>query len=491
MNIYYIHRFLLTVFTIYFICCCFFIKETNAQTTVGTLNISVNDLRTASEINIQLFDNTNFSISRVRLIEHNQNAFDWIGEIISDPESRVVISANNGSAVGILRTQQNIYELNIVENGSNTIIEYDPESFNSEIEPGAIIFQDSFESEPMLDNPLLKGAVTALPPIIDVMVLFTQEANNDVDDMEIIIRNAVALANDSYDVSGIDLQINLVHFEQVNYEEADNIETDLSRLRDKNDNFIDDIHDLRNQFSADLVSLFVSEGQDYCGVAYVMETVSLNFESSAFSVVDWSCAGRNLSFAHELGHNMGARHDRFVDDTDGKPFDFSHGFVNVDEGWRTIMAYDDACEAEDTDCPRQGFWSNPDRNYNGSPTGIEINQPDAADNRSTLNMTVSTVAGFRTNIQAAEGKVTFLRVHDVGTGWGAPPNFLDAEVIVKLDTQQGKAFGFQLRNDSNGAAHGGMLDVLRDAFKNDKTVRIEYINTGFSNSLAIRIIKIS
>ena len=32
------------------------------------------------------------------------------------------------------------------------------------------------------------------------------------------------------------------------------------------------------------------------------------FASSAFNVVDWSCAAGNLSLAHELGHNEGMHH---------------------------------------------------------------------------------------------------------------------------------------------------------------------------------------
>ena len=45
------------------------------------------------------------------------------------------------------------------------------------------------------------------------------------------------------------------------------------------------------------------------------------------------------------------------------------------------------------------------------------------------------------------GKITFLRVHDVGTGWGPANDHIDVEVIVKLDSHPQNAFGFQLRND--------------------------------------------
>ena len=75
----------------------------------------------------------------------------------------------------------------------------------------------------------------------------------------------------------------------------------------------------------------------------------------------------------------------------------------------------------------------------------------------------------------ATGKVKLLRVHDLGTGYGPPSDFIDVEVVVWLDTQPGKAFGFQLRNDQNLPARQGMLDLLRDALANNWTVSIDYL----------------
>jgi hypothetical protein len=86
----------------------------------------------------------------------------------------------------------------------------------------------------------------------------------------------------------------------------------------------------------------------------------------------------------------------------------------------------------------------------------------------------------------ATGKVTLLRVHDVGTGYGPPSDFIDVEVVVWLDSQPGKAFGFQLRNDSNLPARQGMLDLLRDALANNWTVSIDYlVPPGHANNFVI------
>lgn len=92
-------------------------------------------------------------------------------------------------------------------------------------------------------------------------------------------------------------------------------------------------------------------------------------------------------------------------------------------------------------------------------------------------------------VLAVVGRVTLLRVHEVGTGYGPATDFLDAEVIVKLDTLPGKAFGFKLRDDADEAARRGMLDLLRDAFNHNRAVRIEYVQVaGLNNSKILRVL---
>jgi hypothetical protein len=87
----------------------------------------------------------------------------------------------------------------------------------------------------------------------------------------------------------------------------------------------------------------------------------------------------------------------------------------------------------------------------------------------------------------AEGRITFLRVHDLGTGFGPPSDFLDVEVVVALDTLPGRAFGFQLRADGEEFAAHGMLDLLRDAFSRNSRVSIDYTRTGLRNGLILRV----
>jgi hypothetical protein len=80
------------------------------------------------------------------------------------------------------------------------------------------------------------------------------------------------------------------------------------------------------------------------------------------------------------------------------------------------------------------------------------------------------------------GKLTFLRGHDVGSGFGPPTDFIDVEVVTRLNSQPSKFFGFQLRNDTNGPARQGMLDLLRDGFNNNWTVCLDYFLVPTKNN---------
>ena len=77
-------------------------------------------------------------------------------------------------------------------------------------------------------------------------------------------------------------------------------------------------------------------------------------------------------------------------------------------------------------------------------------------------------------IRVATGQLAFLRVHEVGSGFGPPSDFIDVEVVCGIHGKEG-GFGCTLREDNNRFAHAGMLDVLRDAFNQNSVIEIEYL----------------
>jgi len=89
---------------------------------------------------------------------------------------------------------------------------------------------------------------------------------------------------------------------------------------------------------------------------------------------------------------------------------------------------------------------------------------------------------------AGLGKITSIRLHEVGTGYGSPNDKIDADVIVTVDNIPNIALGFQLRKGPKEGQQIAMLNILRDAFKTGRNVRIEYKRTGYRIGIIQRVI---
>ncbi|MFF5077909.1 hypothetical protein ACFY36_12715 [Actinoplanes sp. NPDC000266] len=74
----------------------------------------------------------------------------------------------------------------------------------------------------------------------------------------------------------------------------------------------------------------------------------------------------------------------------------------------------------------------------------------------------------------ARGKITLLRVNERDDRFGPPDDFITAEVIVQLDREPNRAFGFRLLDDGNLPVRRAYLDLLRDALAHDHEVHIDF-----------------
>ncbi len=94
-------------------------------------------------------------------------------------------------------------------------------------------------------------------------------------------------------------------------------------------------------------------------------------------------------------------------------------------------------------------------------------------------------------VAALTGRVTMLRVNNLGTGYGGGNEWLDVEVVLTLDTAPTRAFGFQLRQDTDALVHTEMLEALQEAYEFDDRVTVEFIPTaGGQNGTAVRLVAI-
>mmetsp|Transcript_4764 Transcript_4764/g.6891 ORF Transcript_4764/g.6891 Transcript_4764/m.6891 type:complete len:1246 (-) Transcript_4764:33-3770(-) len=240
------------------------------------------------------------------------------------------------------------------------------------------------------------------PERLDVMVLYTKNAmcsaagfsrggrceakSINKATIEGLINLAVAETNTAYELSGINTRLNLVHIHyEANYDDHSNgWETTLEALRNSNDNVLDYVHSMRNQYGADFVSMLVDTGS-YCGIGYRPETPSAG---DAFSLSKWSCATGYYSFGHELAHNMGCNHDR-GNAASGTGYNYGYRYSSsssYEQRFRSIMSYD--CPDR---CARIQYFSNPDILYKGNrPIGNRN-----ANNVKWINENLSVYANFR------------------------------------------------------------------------------------------------
>lgn len=373
-------------------------------------------LETTPGVSLNLFADATYTALLDRKEATHFGGYAWNGHLKDVAYSSVNLVVENGIMAGSIMFPGGTYLIRSAGNGIHSINQVDQSAFASEAPP--LIAASSTAS-----TPAATRAANMTPnagPTIDVMVLYTTDVKNAQGgpaQTQAFIDQAIAVTNQTYANSGINQRINLVHAEEVSYPESGDLETDLGRLRGTSDGFLDNIHAIRDSYGADMVSLIVQNSSGgVCGIAYLMTTVSTSFAPNAFSVVQSDCAVDNLSFPHELGHNMGATHDWYIDGST-QPYPYMHGYVNTAGKWRTVMAYNNECADSGFVCQRLPYWSNPDLLYLGDPMGVPEGSFHAADNRKVLNNTASTVAQFRVNLNLPEHIFVPVTLRAFSAGW--------------------------------------------------------------------------
>jgi len=242
--------------------------------------------------------------------------------------------------------------------------------------------------------------------IVDVMIVYTPNARNwasrNEGSINNVINEATGTTNTILSNSNTDVRLNTIYTSEVDYSETgDDLGTDLSRLRDQNDGYMEEIHDWRDYYGADLVSLMVERDQDsdWRGVAYApREEHQLN-PNNGFSVVSVQESSSTDLFAHEIGHNFGAGHAKDQDDYPGPQlYDYSAGWRWITGTWpgrrryRTVMAYN-TYDWGFFDYEPVPYFSNPNIRHsdNDEPMGC----PDDGDNARTIRETRSELADYQ------------------------------------------------------------------------------------------------
>jgi len=340
-----------------------------------TFDMQGQSLAAAEGITVPLFDGKQFD-ARVR--ETERRALDdvtWRGKIqYAKTDGDIIITFRKGYYSALIYGPNSVYEI-IPRGEKHILVELDQSRFP---ECGGGVAGDRNDTTPP-SSAALVGVDSA--DRIDVLVVYTTATKNFLGgdaQAQAHAQAAVDAANTAYLNSRIRQRLRLVNSQEFVYTESGNASTDLSNLRSNAG-----IGTLRNTFNADLVAE-MSEVTDVCGIGYLMGAATGN-QNNAFTVTARSCAVGNLSFAHELGHNMGSQHNPENGSGPTFPYGFGH---NVNGSYRTVMAYVDPCTSG---CVRVAYFSNPNVIYLGTPTGIN----NARDNARSINNTADVITAYR------------------------------------------------------------------------------------------------
>ena len=374
---------------------------------------------------------------RQRQLRGERGNMTWIGHVQGNPAESVVITARGNVFSGVIQRFDATYEIAGAQNGIQSLDRIDLDALPQE-DLGAPV-------EAQGDAPAGADASTMADPVQqDMMVVYTQDAcdqaanssNSDCSQLEADIVTTFAQMNQAYIDSGINILANLTSMRLLSgYVETNSLP--LSQLRTNGDGILDEVHPWREQDGADLVHMV--QKNSGCGVAYTTQSASYGF-----AVTAESCMLGNRTFAHEVGHNQYALHDR-DQHSGGVSGDDRYGYKRCNDGsdedfgspyFRTVMSY--SCSG----AGRVGRFSNPNRTYLGVPYGVDpvIDPARGAFNVQQINETAVNVSNYRAGVPVTPPAAP--------TGLGASANGSDAINLNWTDNADNES-GFAIERSTD------------------------------------------
>lgn len=341
-----------------------------------TFNFESLNAANSARLSFPLFDGKIYEAEKTAIEIRAADDYTWRGKLaLNNANGDVSLTFRKGFAAGLIYAAEAVYE--IVPKGEKHVL----------VELNQSLFPECAGDVKGDDDRENSASETSLAGVdsgdrIDVLVLYTTPVKNSLGgdaQAQAFAQQAIDATNTAYINSKIRQRVRLVRAQETTLAETGSLGTELSNLRANAD-----VGTLRNTHNADMVAL-LSNSSDACGIGYLMGTAAGGNPNNAFTVTSRTCAVGNLSFAHELGHNMGSAHN--PENGSGGTYSYSFGHW-VNGSFRTVMSYSNPCTSG---CTRRPYFSNPAISFNGFPTGIE----NLRDNARSINGTADAIAGYR------------------------------------------------------------------------------------------------
>ncbi len=327
-----------------------------------------------THIKLDIGQNLNVTMTGRAFDVKNPNVYSWTGQTEGAVPQVSTFFVQGQNVTGTVFSNQGIVRVRPIGGGLHALINVDTSKFPQDDPPPKAGDKNNLkDSAPLEKKTELDPAVTK----ILVLVAYSKDvAEKRGQEVGAIAGNAISITNTSYAASGVNAHLELSPSSPVavEYHESGSFDKDVDFLKSPNDPAAKRLREIRDKDKANIIVMLV-ENASYCGLAGAI----MADRTSAVAAVNYDCAVDNLSFAHEVGHLQGARHNLGIDATE-TPFRYGHGFYNAARSVRTIMSY--ACPT--STCTRMPQWSRP--NAWGSA--------DHEHNSRVLNETAKTVSTF-------------------------------------------------------------------------------------------------
>lgn len=264
-------------------------------------------LATARVLRLRLFDGTEVVFVRDEA-QLREEILTWRGHAEDEPGTAILVAREDelSGSVSLDRGREGSSEILAIDalgGGAVMVRRLDLEPLGA-LGCGA---PDADEHEAHARLPETPGTG---PCTTNVLAVYTPAAQRAHGNIPLLAQLAIAKANQAHADGKTDSQrLNLIGTRQVDYTESHKqtgeLPTDLVRLQDRGDGFLDEIHSWREELGADVVVLITESLPSGLGGA---ASAVLAGEDTAFAVVLWNAAVNDF-FAHEVGHLQGVRHD--------------------------------------------------------------------------------------------------------------------------------------------------------------------------------------
>jgi len=393
-----------------------------------------------------LLDHANVSVGDVISIDYDSEVYDFtVKKIVSYMPNTYTYVANTGLRYVYFTVSSELVTavIHIPDVGIEAVIAHDSvfkmsyienHDHTSELGCGSHLIQDQLFNQ--IDSQIESTRVfrasdlvnkmqsTSEETTIKLMIVYTNGAltwintNSNVDN---IINQSMALAQEALDVSDTKVILELVHTAHVQFNEAGVGASELlSNLRINGDGKMDEVHFWREFYEVDIVSMLAFIN-DVGGIGYVVSNPEGN-DQLGFNVNRVQQVANSYTLIHEIGHNMGNLHSRNQSvgaaGAAGGVFPYSTGWRwigNDEKSYASVMTYESS-PIDGVMSIRTPHFSNPDISFMGVPTGTQnIGDPfGPADNARSMREMREAIAAYRPKTDTGLPTITSLF-----PAWGA------------------------------------------------------------------------